>query len=611
MSESQFRSLTIDLTTGSNTLGTIDDEVLEKYLGGSGLGAYLLYPDLSPDLDPLSPEAPLAFLTGPLTGTSGPAVARSVICGKSPSTGIWAESNIGGFFGTEIRKAGVDVLIVRGRAATPVYLSIQGSHVELRSAGHLWGTADTYQTQEIIRDELGQPAARVACIGLAGEQQIPFALILCDHGRVAGRTGLGAVMGSKNLKAIAVRGRGSIHLDNPREYAALRTRVNRELKDDLVSVGMRDFGTSSTSDLFDYFGLMPKNNFSSGVLEGAEKVSGSELAETILSGISACHGCVIACGRKVQLMDGIERKGPEYETTVGFGPNLGITDLSFITRMGDFCDRYGIDTISLSNTIGLVINLYEDGFITSKDTGGVEIKWGDHAVVEKLVHQTVLREGMGAIIAKGAGAVGEYFDSPDSAVEVKGLEVPYHDPRGASGMALVYATSPRGACHNQGPYYLVDIGQTIEAIGVEFFNRQAGAEKVKNVIRHQNWTSVINALVMCIFANVPPGDTCKLIEYATGYEYTLNDLLLLGERSWNLKRMINHRLSPTGLDDTLPERFKVPLAEGGAAGYSPPFEEMLFTYYNERRWDSVTGIPTVNKLRELGLDELSEELSLQ
>jgi len=611
MSESQFRSLTIDLTTGSNTLGTIDDDVLEKYLGGSGLGAYLLYPELSPDLDPLSPEAPLAFLTGPLTGTSGPAVARSVICGKSPSTGIWAESNIGGFFGTEMRKAGVDVLIVRGRAATPVYLWINDGRVELRAADHIWGAADTYQTQELIRDELDQPAARVACIGLAGEQQIPFALILCDHGRVAGRTGLGAVMGSKNLKAIAVRGQGSIHLDNPREYATLRTRVNRELKDDLVSVGMRDFGTSSTSDLFDYFGLMPKNNFSSGVLEGAEKVSGSELAETILSGISACHGCVIACGRKVQLKDGIERKGPEYETTVGFGPNLGITDLSFITRMGDFCDRYGIDTISLSNTIGLVFNLYEDGFITSKDTGGVEIRWGDHAVVEKLVHQTVLREGLGAIIAKGAGAIGEYFDSPDSAVEVKGLEVPYHDPRGASGMALVYATSPRGACHNQGPYYLVDIGQTIEAIGVEFFNRQAGAEKVKNVIRHQNWTSVINALVMCIFANVPPVDTCKLVEYATGYEYTLNDLLLLGERSWNLKRMINHRLSPTGLDDTLPERFKVPLAEGGAAGYTPPFEEMLFTYYNERRWDSVTGIPTVNKLRELGLDELFEDLSLK
>jgi aldehyde:ferredoxin oxidoreductase len=611
MRKSQFHTLTIDLTTGSNAVGIIQNDVMQKYLGGSGLGAHLLYPELSPDLDPLSPEAPLAFLTGPLTGTSGPAVARSVICGKSPSTGIWAESNIGGFFGTELRKAGVDVLIVRGRSAAPVYLYIQDSQVDLRSAGHLWGAADTYQTQETIKEELGQPAARVACIGLAGEQQIPFALILCDHGRVAGRTGLGAVMGSKNLKAIAVRGRGSIHLDNPGEYAAIRARVNRELKDDIVSVSMRELGTSSSSDLFNYFGLMPKKYFSSGSLDGTEDVSGSEMTETILSGISACHGCVIACGRKVKLTDGIERKGPEYETTVGFGPNLGITDLSFITRMGEICDRYGMDTISLSNTIGLVFTLFENGSITSKDSGGDEFLWGDHAIVEKLVHQTVLREGLGAIIARGAKALGEYFNSPNSAVVVKGLEAPYHEPRGGSGVALVYATSPRGACHNQGPYYLVELGQTIEAIGIDFFNRQAGAEKVQNVIRHQNWTSVINALVMCIFANVPPSDTSKLIQFATGYEYTLNDLLLLGERSWNLKRMINSRLSPTGVDDSLPECFKVPLAEGGAAGYVPPFDEMLLAYYEERGWDSDTGMPTTKKMRELGLDSLSEELSLQ
>jgi len=611
MSEFQFHSLTIDLATGSNSVGIIKNDVIQKYLGGSSLGAYLLYHELSSDLDPLSPEAPLAFITGPLTGTSGPAVARSVICGKSPSTGIWAESNIGGFFGTELRKAGVDVLIVRGRSAAPVYLSIQDSQVELRSAAHLWGAADTYQTQETIKEELGQPATRVACIGFAGEQQIPFALILCDHGRVAGRTGLGAVMGSKNLKAIAVRGRGSIHLDSPGEYAAIRARVNRELKDDLVSVSMRDFGTSSSSELFDYFGLMPKKYFSSGSLDGTENVSGSEVAETILSGISACHGCVIACGRKVKLADGIERKGPEYETTVGFGPNLGITDLSFITRVGEICDRYGMDTISLSNTIGLVFTLFENGSITSKDSGGDEFRWGDHDAVEKLVHQTVQREGLGEHIAKGARALGEHFDSPNSAVEVKGLEAPYHEPRGGSGVALVYATSPRGACHNQGPYYLVELGQTIESIGVDFFNRQAGVEKVKNVIRHQNWTSVINALVMCIFANVPPSDTRKLIQFATGYEYTLSELLILGERSWNLKRMINHRLSPVGIDDSLPESFKVPLKDGGAAGYVPPFDEMLLAYYEERGWDSDTGMPTTKKIRELGLDSLSEELSLQ
>jgi aldehyde:ferredoxin oxidoreductase len=270
-----------------------------------------------------------------------------------------------------------------------------------------------------------------------------------------------------------------------------------------------------------------------------------------------------------------------------------------------------MDTISLSNTIGLVLKLFEDGLFASKDYGVDEFRWGDHAVVEKLVHQTVLRECLGAIIARGARALGEHFDSSNAAVEVKGLEVPYHEPRGGSGMALVYVTSPRGACHNQGPYYLVELGQTNEAIGIDFFNRQAGAEKVENIIRHQNWSSVVNALVMCIFANVPPSDTSKLIHFATGYEYTLDELLHLGERSWNLKRMINHRLSPVGIDDSLPDCFKVPLAEGGAAGYAPPFEEMLLAYYDGRGWDSGTGIPTTKKMQELGLDRLSGELSLQ
>lgn len=605
MTAFQFRSLTIDLSTGSTTLKSIPHEVMKKFLGGSGLGAYLLYPELSPELDPLSPEAPLAFLTGPLTGTNGPAVARSVICGKSPQTGIWAESNIGGFIGAELRKAGVDVLIIRGRASDPVYVWIKGDQVELRSASHLWGTADTYQTQVAIRDELGEKGARVACIGTAGEQRIPFAVILCDHGRVAGRTGLGAVMGSKNLKAIAVRGQDSIPLENPEEFAVIRARVNRELKHDLVSVGLRDFGTSVMSDLFDYFGVMPKKNFSSGVLDGVEKISGSELAETIKSGISACHGCVIACGKKVRLTDGIERKGPEFETTIGFGPNLGITDLSFITRMGDLCDHYGMDTISLANTIGLALNLFEEDYITKNDVGGDELLWGDQAIVEKLVHQTARKEGLGAIIAMGAKALGEYYGSPQSAVEVQGLETPYHDPRGSSGMAIVYATSPRGACHNQGPYYLVELGQTIEELGVDLYDRQGGVEKVANIIRHQDWTSTINALVLCIFANVPPGDICTIIQFATGYEYNVDELLLLGERSWNLKRMINLNLRAYDLDDTLPDKFRVPLRDGGAAGYTPPFEKMLVAYYKERGWDVDTGVPTEEKLRELGLDNLN------
>jgi aldehyde:ferredoxin oxidoreductase len=349
---------------------------------------------------------------------------------------------------------------------------------------------------------------------------------------------------------------------------------------------------------------MPKKNFTSGVLEGVGKISGSELAETIKSGISACHGCVIACGKKVRLANGRELKGPEYETTIGFGPNLGITDLSFISRMGELCDRYGMDTISLATTIGTVFNLYEDGLITKKDAEGDELLWGNQVVVEKLIHQTALKEGLGAIIARGAKALGEEFGGPHYAMEVQGLEVPYHDPRAASGMGIVFATSPRGACHNQGPYYLVELGQTIEEAGVNLYSRQGGVEKVINIIRHQDWTSAINALVLCIFANVPPSDIFALVQFATGFEYSLDEFLRLGESSWNLKRLINIKLRPHGLKDSLPDKFSAPLDDGGAAGYLPPFAKMLLAYYEERDWDAEEGIPKARKLQELGLTDL-------
>jgi aldehyde:ferredoxin oxidoreductase len=598
--------LTVNLTTGTIGQYTIPKDWEADYLGGASLAARMLYEHLTPGLEPLSPEAPLLFITGPLTGSAGPATGRFVVCARSPATRQWGESNCGGFWGPELRMSGFDGLWITGRAEQPVYLWIRDGKVEIRDATHLWGK-DPYQCQSVLAAELHHPKIRVASIGVAGESRIPFSLILTDHGRAAGRTGMGAVMGSKNLKAIAIHGDGKIPLAYPTRYSALRSEVNRSLRADPVSQVAHDLGTAGVTDYVDYLGSMPKRYYQSGVMEGVDKVSGSTMTETILAGTSACHACVIACGRVVQL-DGYKRKGPEYETIAGFGPNLLIDDLAAIVRLGELCDRYGMDSISLSNTIGLAFALFERGIISENDTGGLTLRWGNAAAVETLIHQTAHLQGFGTIIAEGARSLGRHFGAEDLAVQVNGLEVAYHDPRGVSGMALVYATSPRGACHNQSDYFFVDMGQVDPNLGMNLYPRQCGAEKAANVARHQDWRTVFNSLVMCLFANVPPETIVELINAACGKEWTLDDMLRAGERAWNLKRVINNRLGLTRANDKLPKAFLEPYLEGGAAGYVPDIGAMLEAYYTARGWDTVTGYPTQGKLRELGLEWATEEL---
>jgi len=579
-------------------------EVWEKeYIGGSSLAARILYPYLVQELDPLSPEAPLLFMTGPLTGTSGPAVGRYVICGKSPATKLWAESNCGGFWGPELRKAGYDGLFIEGRSDHPVYLLVTNNKIEILDANQLWGL-DTYQTQSKIIYEQNNTQVRIASIGIAGENKIPYASVLSDHGRVAGRTGMGAVMGSKNLKAVVVHGNSKIPIKNFSEYKILRSKLNRELRHENEAILLRELGTGSAAEYFDYIEEMPKRYFHKGKLDYELAVSGANLKDTILSGVSSCHACVIACGRVVKLEDGLKRKGPEYETMVGFGPNLLINDSIFVTRMGELCDRYGMDTISSSNVIGFAFHLYDKGVITSSDTGGIELKWGDQNTVEKLIHMTANRNGFGDLLAEGSLALGEKFNAEDEAIQVKGLEAPYHDPRGATGMALVYATSPRGACHKHSPYYMVDLGQTASVLGINYHSRLAGKEKSENVVRHQNWNTVVNSLVICTFANIPPDELAELINLATGYNYNVNDLLQTGERGWNLKRFINNRLGVTREADRLPKALLRAYEDSNNDGNSvvPDFQAMLDAYYTQRDWDKSSGIPKPAKLQELGLE---------
>jgi aldehyde:ferredoxin oxidoreductase len=594
--------LKINLSTCQIEEFTIPTDWVRDYLGGASLAARILYEAITPELNPLTPDAPLLFLNGPLSGTAGPAVGRFVICGKSPATGLWAESNCGGFWGPELRKAGFIGLWITGMAENPVYLWIEDGQVEIRDAAHLWGLP-TYKTQAAIISEIeGRGKPKVAVIGPAGESQIPFALVLTDHGRVAGRTGMGAVMGAKNLKAVAVRGSGKVPTLEAR-FSQLRSEANRALREDTFSQTARELGTAAVADYADYLGEMPKKYFQAGTFDGVYNVTGATMAETILTGVSACHACGIACGR-VGKFPGEEekRKGPEYETVVGFGPNLLIDDLPFITRMGELCDQHGMDVISLSNTLGLAFKLYDEGTINDEDTGGLALQWGDTEVVENLVNLTVQREGFGAWLAEGSLSLARGFGVEDAAVQVNGLEVAYHDPRAASGSALVYATSPRGACHNQSDYFLPDLfGQTEESLGMEFFERHAGAEKAANVAIHQNWRTVSNALFICIFANVAPKMVLDLVNAATGQDYTLGELLQAGERGWNLKRVINNRLGLTKTNDKLPKALLEPYPDGGSAGYVIPFAEMLVAYYEARDWDPETGYPSPAKLSALGL----------
>jgi aldehyde:ferredoxin oxidoreductase len=317
---------------------------------------------------------------------------------------------------------------------------------------------------------------------------------------------------------------------------------------------------------------------------------------------------VIACGRVVRLEDGAKRKGPEYETIVSFGPNLLIDDLAEVTRLGELCDRYGMDTISTGNTLGLLFHLFEKGAVTTLDTGGLELKWGDAAAVRQLVKLTALRQGIGDLIAQGSKRLGRHFGAEEEAVQVNGLEVAYHDPRGVSGMALSYATSPRGACHNQSDYFFVDWGHTQPELGIEYFPRQAEAEKSANVARHQDWRTVYNAMVMCIFANVAPQMQVDLINAACGYDWDIAEMMRAGERGWNLKRAVNNRMGLRASNDRLPRALLEPLPAGGTEGFTPDIQGMLYTYYEARGWDETTGYPRKEKLLALGLDDVAKDL---
>jgi aldehyde:ferredoxin oxidoreductase len=601
------RLLRVDLTTGKIEEQEIPANYARDFIGGSGLGTRLLWDSLDPDRNSLDPASPLLWITGPLTGTGGPTTGRFSICARSPQTGLWGESNIGGFVGSELRYAGYDGVLITGRANAPAYLWIHNSHVELRDASLLWGKADTYETQRIVKAQVQEPQAKVACIGFAGENGVPYASILSDHGRLAGRTGMGAVMGSKNLKALAVRGTGKIAYAHPEEYKRLRVEANKTLLAENFTAIMHQTGTSGGAEYFQMLGDMPQKYWTQATFDGAERISGSHMAETILTGTSACQGCVISCGRQVTINEGPyathdQAKGPEYETICSFGAQLLVDDLAIITALSNRCDAVGIDTISAGNTIALAYLMFDRGIITTADTGGLDLHWGDARPCFELIEQIARRQKFGALLAQGSKALAAHYGVEELAAHVNNLEVPMHDPRGMSGMVLPYLTSPRGACHNQSDYWFVEIGNAMDELGIPMTDRLKDEGKARYVARHQDWRTVCNSLVMCLFAVTPPSTVVKLLNAATGYDWTLENMMRAGERAWNLKRMYNCRLGLTRASEKLPKLLLEPLPDGGQAGHVPDVDLMLKEYYEARGWDPATGRPTREKLEELGLD---------
>jgi aldehyde:ferredoxin oxidoreductase len=598
--------LKINLTTGEVRNEHIPEDYIRDYIGASGLAARLLWDALDPSIDPLDPRSPMLWITGPLTGTGGPTTGRFTICARSPQTGLWGESNIGGFVGPELRCAGYDAVWVTGRAPEPVYLWIHDGQAELRPAVHLWGQADTYAVQDRIREEVGEPRAKVASIGLAGENKVPFAAILSDHGRAAARTGMGALMGSKNLKALAVRGSGQLVVDSER-YRKLRVAANKDLLQQNMTDVLQQTGTAGAADFLQYMGDMPQKYWTAPTFDGAYNISGSQMADTILSGVTACQGCVIKCGREVTIKDGPyatsgPAKGPEYETVCAFGSQLLVDDLEVITALGDRCDRLGLDTISAGNTIALAYLLYERGFISAKDTGGVELHWGDASPCFQLLDQIAGREGFGARLAMGSRWLAAHFGAPELAVEVNNLEIPMHDPRAFTGQALAYVTSPRGGCHNQSDFFQVEVGGAVDEIGVPVPpDRLAEQGKAQYVARHQHWRTLCNSLVICYFAVVQPSSIAELYSAYVGRDVGLDELMRAGERAWNLKRLYNLRLGFSPEAEKLPGLLLEPLHEGGQAGHVPDMDLLLDEYYAASGWDRATGWPTRQKLEELDL----------
>ena len=596
----KFQLLRVDLSKGSFRNELVKEDLLRKFIGGRGLGVKMLYDALKPGVDPLSSENKLLFLTGPCTGTEFPLSGRFHVVTKSPLTGGIGDSNCGGNWGPELRFAGFDGIVIEGASKTPVYLLIQNGKVSLRDAAHVWGKG-VWDTESIIKKEVGDPDVKLASIGPAGENLVLIAAIMNDKHRAAGRAGVGAVMGSKKLKSITVRGKAKPTIADPPAMRRAVKNANDKIKaTDVTAKTLPDLGTSALVNVINERGGYPTRNFQTGVFESADKTSGETIKDTILVRGKACWGCTVACGRTTHVKTPpyqVEGEGPEYETTWSLGAMCGIEDLAAITYAHNLCDDMGIDQISFGSTVACAMELYEKGLLPKEKLEGLELKFGNPQAIVELAWRTAYRTGIGDDIALGSRRLAEKYGSPDSAMQVKGLELPGYDPRAFQGQGLGYATSNRGGCHLRA--YM--ISPEVLDIPVKL-DRTETKEKAKWVKWYQDYYSMIDSLVVCKFLSfaLMPEDMTPLLNAATGWKWMVDDFMKAGDRIYTLERMFINREGFSRKDDTLPARtLRVPLSEGPSKGWVSHLDRMLDEYYNLRGWND--GVPTEAKLKQLNL----------
>ncbi len=583
----------VNLNDRTHQVIEIADEVYENYLGGRGLGVKLFTDRVSPTVDPLSPENKLIFTIGPVTGTSVSTSGRMSLVTKSPLTGTIFYSNTGGIFGFSMKRCGIDGIIIEGKSEKPCYIVIDGDKgLEIRDADELWGL-NTEETYNKLKEIVGEKV-RTLGIGPAGENQVLLASIMNDASRAFGRGGVGAVMGSKNLKAIAViNGKQKTEVDNPellKNYA--KSALDKIKALPVTRAALPLFGTAGVLHVTNSLGMLPIRNFQYGQHEKAPLIGGEAIRREILVKTEACYGCTIRCGRLTEAGN-MKGKGPEYETVWSLGANCEIFDLIKITQANYHCNMLGLDTISMGVTISCAMELQDKGLFPYE-----EVKFGNEDVLSELVIKTAKREGIGAELAEGSKRLAEKYGDAETAIHVKGMELPAYDPRGAMGHALGYATSNRGGCHLTGYMAAMEIFNAPKKIP-----RFTLGGKPDLLVLKQNQSAIEDSLVNCKFSGYALGFDyqARFVSAITGLDFNVTRLLEIGERIYNLERVFNIGAGFSNEDDKLPERFETtPFKEGLSKDRVVPVNEMLMAYYKVRGWDE-NGVPKKEKLEELGL----------
>ena len=573
------KCLTVNLSTKTLKTLDVDKELLLSFMGGRGLGVKLLWDLVPPSTKPFSEENILVFAVGPLTSTPIPTTGRFSIVSKSPLTGGIFYSSCGGFFGFKLKNVGFDYILVEGRSSTPIYLYIDDKNFELRDASHLWGKT-TKETFKILEEDLGKDFSFV-CIGPAGENLVRYACVMGGYGNFAGRGGLGAVMGFKRLKAIAVKGTGKPKIADEEGLAkALKNFRDRISWNPVLDKALAYYGTSALVNVINEHRILPTKNFQLNRFEDAENISGETLKEKIFVRRRSCYNCPVGCKRMTKTSSGREGEGPEFETLASLGSMLLIGDVEAVAEINYLCNDLGLDTISFGGTVACAMELSEKGLPDAR------VKWGDAETVKRLVVDTAYRRGLGRWLAEGSKIFSEKFGFAEASMNVKGLELPMYHPDGVFGQALAYATSNRGACHLNA--YLI----SVEVLGYPYLmDRFSPVNKPSIVVYMQNLAAVMDSMVVCKFLGFEFDEEtfANLLTLVTGKTFTQESLITIGERIWNLERVFNFKAGLGWETDRLPSRFKVPL------------QPMLKEYYRVRGWKP-NGYPTKNKLKSLGLN---------